>query len=460
MDAWRRFRDDALHLAAASAADELARTRWSADQIRQSQRDGLRTLLTHAAEHSPFHRERLAAADLDGADPSDMSALPVMTKAQMMGALDDVFTDRVLRREAIESALTATGSEPVPIHGEYVALTTGGCSGQRGVFVLDRAAVAMFLGSVSRQPDPFIPIPDTSGGPPLLAMVAAPSAVHATGLLSALTSTGAGPVRTALVPASRPTAEIVDRLNALQPAILTGYASILSRLAAEQTAGRLRISPVAVSSTSETLLPELRTMIRKAFGVPVVDGYGSTEGLFGKTCADDDVFVFNTDRCIVEIVDDDNRPVPIGEPSAKVLITNLANLAQPLIRYELTDAFVRLPDADEHGHVRARVYGRSDDILDVGGVDVHPVAIRSVMVTSPTVIDYQVRQTRNGLAVHVITDDGHPIVGLAERLRSALVTCGVGQPDVEVVLVDQLDRHPATGKLRRFVPFGAASGTP
>jgi phenylacetate-coenzyme A ligase PaaK-like adenylate-forming protein len=53
----------------------------------------------------------------------------------------------------------------------------------------------------------------------------------------------------------------------------------------------------------------------------------------------------DTDMCIVELVDDDHRPVPRGIPSTKVIVTNLYNVTQPLIRYELTDTFVRRPDA-------------------------------------------------------------------------------------------------------------------
>jgi MFS family permease len=42
------------------------------------------------------------------------------------------------------------------------------------------------------------------------------------------------------------------------------------------------------------------------------------------------------------------RPAPPGAASAKVLPTNLYNLAQPPIRYELDDTFVRPPDALDH----------------------------------------------------------------------------------------------------------------
>ena len=77
--------------------------------------------------------------------------------------------------------------------------------------------------------------------------------------------------------------------------------------------------------------------------------------------------VFNTDLCItdlciVELVGADNRPVTPGAPSAKVLVTNLYNVTQPLIRYEPTDIFIRQADAAEHGYLRVRVQGRNDEM--------------------------------------------------------------------------------------------------
>jgi phenylacetate-CoA ligase len=168
---------------------------------------------------------------------------------------------------------------------------------------------------------------------------------------------------------------------------------MMARLAAEQRAGRLRIAPMSVTTTSEMLFPEQRSAIAEAFGAPIVDIFGSSEGLVGTTATNDDVMVFNSDLCIVELVDAENRPVPPGVPSAKVLLTNLYNRTQPLIRYELTDSFVRQPDASDHGHVRAKVRGRADEALHYPDVDIHPHIVRSVLVMSPEILDYRVRQT-------------------------------------------------------------------
>ena len=46
-----------------------------------------------------------------------------------------------------------------------------------------------------------------------------------------------------------------------------------------------------------------------------------------------------------------------------MLVTNLFNRLQPLIRYELTDRFVAQPPATAHGYLRARVHGRADEIF-------------------------------------------------------------------------------------------------
>jgi phenylacetate-coenzyme A ligase PaaK-like adenylate-forming protein len=287
-------------------------------------------------------------------------------------------------------------------------------------------------------------------------MVSAASAVHATGSLPAWGTGGPLPLRAISVPVTLPLAEIVERLNAVQPAILYGYSSMLARLAVEQDAARLRITPMSVVTNSETLLPGQRTLIREAFGAPIVDQFGSSEGLMGMTAPDDDVLVFNSDLCIVELVDAENRPVPPGVPSAKVLLTNLYNRTQPLIRYELTDSFIQQPDAPDHGHLRAKVRGRADEVLHFEGVDIHPHIVRSVLVTSPEILDYRVQQTSSGIDVEALAVVPLDSDRVAERLVQSLSGAGLTDPAVSVRIVDHLERIPDTGKLRRFLPMTPA----
>src|SRR5262249_12259802 len=181
-----------------------------------------------------------------------------------------------------EAVRERTAAEPVPIFGEYTALASGGSSGQRGVFVFDSEAVVGFFLSITR---PLMARLRAGGGAPPaglpIAFVAAACAVHATGSASAWTAGGQLPLHFLPVPATLPVPEIVARLNALQAPGLTGYPSMLARLAAERHAGRLRIAPMSVTTSGETLTPELRAAIATAFCAPVVDTFASSEGLVG-----------------------------------------------------------------------------------------------------------------------------------------------------------------------------------
>ena len=451
---WRNFRADFQADLLARIPEHLERLSWSAERIQAAQRDGLRRLLAHAVAHSPFHRRRLSGTDVAGIEPAGLTSLPVMTKADMMSSIGDVFTDRRLTLGAIEQALAATSSEPVPVLGRYMALATGGSTGQRGVFVFDPAAKATFILSIIR---PLLARLHAAGGIPPgglpMAMVGAASAVHATGAAAAETIGPGVPLRVLPAPVTLPLPQMVDRLNSLQAPCLIGYASMLARLAAEQSAHRLQIAPAVIISTGETLPPEAHAEITAAFGTPVINTFASTEGLMGSSEPGGDVLMFNSDMCIIELVDAGNRPVGPGVPSAKVLFTNLYNLAQPLIRYELADSFARVPHDSGPGHLLARVQGRADEVFHYRAGDLHPHVVRSVMVQSPEVTEYQVRQTRTGIEAQIVTAGSAGPEALRHRLADALARGGLGQPDVTVHVVGDLARNEDSGKLRRFIPL-------
>ena len=162
---------------------------------------------------------------------------------------------------------------------------------------------------------------------------------------------------------------------------------------------------------------------------------------------------FATDMCLAELVDATGQPAPPGVPSAKVLITNLHNLTQPLIRYELADSFSATPGTQPGGYLRATVEGRDDDMLRYGGVSIHPHAIRTVLVLAAAVAEYQVRQTPHGIDVAVVARDGLDHARLTANLTSSLRHAGLPDPQVTVRAVATIARHPQTGKARRFIPI-------
>lgn len=151
-----------------------------------------------------------------------------------------------------------------------------------------------------------------------------------------------------------------------------------------------------------------------------------------------------------ELVDEHNQPVADGTSSAKVLVTNLHNRTQPLIRYELTDHFTRQPAASGP-YLSATVDGRGDDVFQYGAITIDPLTIRTVMVRTPAAVEYQVRQTSHGIDLDIVADAelDHPALGasLEQSLRSA----GLAEPVIRLRQVPEIVRDRHSGKTRRFI---------
>jgi len=444
--ATERLRERTAFELAARLPDHLGRLSWDRARLAAHQRDRLRELLAHAAANSPFHARRLAGIGIDRFEVADLPRLPVMTKTEMMSQFDDVVTDRRLSLRRIQAHLDASTTRASLLLDEFVCLASGGSSGLRGVFVQTAGAYMDFMASFIRpgvakggpQPDGFV-----------AAVVAAASPIHSSALAAAVMSSG--PVRLVSIPATLPLGEITERLNAVAPPVLIGYPTMLALLAAEQRAGRLRIAPAAVTASSEQLTDEDRTAITAAFGVPVTDQFASTEGLAGYSDPGGQVLTFATDMCLAEPVTADGEPVPPGTAADKVLVTNLHNLTQPLIRYELTDRFVRYPD-DPGGRLRAAVDGRADSVFRYGDVGVHPITFYAMLESPEAITEFQVRQTQRGVVIDVVADGHLDQAALEDAIRHDLARCGLTAPEVAVRAVTFIERHPETGKVLRFLP--------
>jgi phenylacetate-CoA ligase len=432
--------------------DHLQRLPWDAERLAAYQRERLRALLAYAIERSPFHARRLAGIEPGRFELHDLAGLPVMSKEQMMAGLDEVLTDRRLSRPRVESHLMACADAPSLLFGRYVCLASGGSSGLRGTFVQTIDEFAEFSASVLRR---LVARLAAAGPPPVgvsVALVGAASPVHASGFAAAVAAAGY-PVRAISAPATLPLADLVRRLNQVRPLVVMAHTSKLALLAGEQRAGRLRIAPVSVTAMGEQLTEIGRAAISDAFGMPLINQFTSTEGLVGHSEPGGKVLSFASDMCIAELVDQDNQPVPDGTPSAKVLLTNLYNHTQPLIRYELTDRFTGHPAAPGSGQLLATVEGRADDTFRYGTIAVDPLVIRTVMVRTSAALEYQVRQTSQGIDIAVVAGGPLDQTALAAALAGSLRTAGLADPQVGVREVRDIARHPETGKARRFIPL-------
>ena len=144
--------------------------------------------------------------------------------------------------------------------------------------------------------------------------------------------------------------------------------------------------------------------------------------------------------------------MPPGEPGAKVLLTNLVNRTQPLIRYELPDSLVLAEGPDPTGRPWLRILrvdGRSDDTLVLPGVSggevtLHPFRLRSPFARMVDVRGYQLVRRSDELVARVVPRrDAEPgiEVRVAAAIRETLAAARADVP-VRVELVPEIEREP------------------
>lgn len=113
--------------------------------------------------------------------------------------------------------------------------------------------------------------------------------------------------------------------------------------------------------TSEMLFDEDRKLLEKYLGVPVINEYGSSEvGVIAFENTEGQWQV-NSETLFVEIVDENNQPVPYGS-EGRILITSLYNTAHPFIRYEVGDYGILDEKSTLKKPILKKLIGRNSDI--------------------------------------------------------------------------------------------------
>ena len=451
-------------LADVAAALRQARTQTSREQgpraqLAQHQQQRLETVVRHAAVHSPFYRRWFAETGALGAEPVQLARLPVLDKSLLMEHFDELVCDPRLRRDELLDWVGQLASDQLYLDRYRVVLTSGS-SGRPGLFVYDAAGWR----SIGAQ---FLRASTWAGLRPSLprqrmAMLggAAPSHISRQGAATM----GIGLHRTLALPVTLPLPQLVEALNQFQPTYLSVYPSVAMWLADEQQAGRLRLSPQILVTAAELRTPEMTGRLADAFGVRPFDLYGCTEGLFGSECDHHQGIHLFEDTTLVENVDAHGQPVPAGQPGARLLVTNLYNRIQPLLRLEVTDIVTLDPDPCPCGRTLVRVstiHGRSDDVLslpapDGGRVDVHPLQF-ALLTRDPQVREFQVVQDGPVLRILIVpshaataSDDPLETTGLGQAVAEQLLGLGVHDPQVTVERRQQLPRS-AGGKLKLVI---------
>ena len=156
---------------------------------------------------------------------------------------------------------------------------------------------------------------------------------------------------------------------------------------AEEMGVKVRDLPLRVGVFgAEPWTVEMRKEIEQRMGIKAQEAYGLTE--FGGPgtafdCVEQNGLHINEDHFIVEIIDPVTTEVlPLGT-KGEMVITAIQREAMPLIRYRTRDITTLRREKCSCGRTLLKmnkIFGRTDDMLIIGGVNVFPSQIESLLL--------------------------------------------------------------------------------
>src|SRR5262245_21028591 len=312
----------------------------SADEINELAQKRLEQLIGHVRSRSKFWRDKLSGIPESG---FKITNLPTSNKPELMDNFDEAVTADDLRRDEVESCRDDESNLVKYLHDKYALSHTSGSQGQPLLLVQTKDNLELlFALQVSRGNHKTLSVGEAVKHllhPARLSVVIFKPGFYPSASAFHYMPEGAKHYLDVKLLCANDD-DLMQQLAEFRPTHITAYASMLHEIAREVEAGNVSLKPdlEEVVNISERLMPQAREHYKEIFGAPVLDNYSMGECLFlTNGCSASGGMHVNADWALLEVVDEDNQPVPDGEPGAKVLVTNLANYTQPSIRYEIGD---------------------------------------------------------------------------------------------------------------------------
>lgn len=150
--------------------------------------------------------------------------------------------------------------------------------------------------------------------------------------------------------------------------------------------------------TSEMLFEEDKVLLEKQFGIPIVNEYGASELDLIAFQNPNDEWQINSETLFVEILDENNHPLPYGK-EGRVVITSLYNKAHPFIRYDIGDIGILDEKSTLHQPILKKLIGRTNDIAILPSGKKSPgltfyYVTKSIIEDDGNVKEFVIKQTK------------------------------------------------------------------
>ena len=208
-------------------------------------------------------------------------------------------------------------------------------------------------------------------------------------------------------------------------------------------------------TTSEVLTVDDRKILSSAFGVRVINEYGSSET--GQMAIENDRrdWMLSEENTYFEVLNDELDKVN-GTDYGRIVVTDLDNKAMPFIRYKIGDIGVISKELPENGKNRKleKLLGRENDTLFLPSGKKSPgltfyYVSRSILESSGVLKEFIIRQTALDTFVFDIVSDRDLFDAEVKEIENKMDMYLEPGLKLEVHRVPKIDRPPS-GKIKHF----------
>jgi len=237
----------------------------------------------------------------------------------------------------------------------------------------------------------------------------------------------------------------VDHRKVSEAVMLYGYpSSIINMLAVKPGFPSLAKKIKAIFTTSEQLLPSVRSAIEEAFGLPVFDMYGANDGgILTCECSEHNGYHLNTRNCYAETF--------VNEfGMSELLLTNLNSYGFPLIRYRVGDLGKLETEPCNCGLYSPRITelkGRTRDVLKLkDGRTIHGSLFNKVFFHHTEIDGYKILQKEDhSITLFIHVKDKEKYQNLAIQVKNEITSL---LQNVDIKIEPMLEMNPTNGKFK------------
>ncbi|MBP5541905.1 MAG: AMP-binding protein [Bacteroidales bacterium] len=169
---------------------------------------------------------------------------------------------------------------------------------------------------------------------------------------------------------------------------------------------------------------------------------------------------------IVEIIGDDDLPVPDGQPG-EIVVTTLGVEGMPLLRFRTGDIAAKITDQCQCGRYSYRLtplVGRKNNMIKFKGTTLYPPAINDVLDNTDYVTGYVIEVSTNdagtdNVRVKLSLGPQAP-VDAVKQLKDSFRSRIRVAPDIEVLPAEDIQRINYPAKSRKPIKFIDLRGRP